>query len=77
MEFLHSFLRRHLAGKPVVVSPNVGCFHRLREFFWFYFLLFPMKVARVILIVVEGNLYPTDLDDSHVIIPASHLILVM
>ena len=26
MEFLHSFLRRHLAGKPVVASPNVGCF---------------------------------------------------
>ena len=25
MEFLHSFLRRHLAGKPVVTSPNVGC----------------------------------------------------
>ena len=22
MEFLRSFLRRHLAGKPVVVSPN-------------------------------------------------------
>ena len=29
MEFLHSFLRRHLAGKPVVASPNVGCFLRL------------------------------------------------
>ena len=26
MEFLRSFLRRHLAGKPVVASPNVGCF---------------------------------------------------
>ena len=77
MEFLHLFLRRHLVGKPVVASPNVSCFLRLRKFFWFYFLLFPMKVARVILIVVEGNLYPTDLDDSHVIIPASHLILVM
>ena len=25
MEFLRSFLRRHLAGKPVVASPNVGC----------------------------------------------------
>ena len=24
-EFLRSFLRRHLAGKPVVASPNVGC----------------------------------------------------
>ena len=25
---LRSFLRRHFAGKPVVVSPNVGCFSR-------------------------------------------------
>ena len=29
MEFLRSFLIRHLAWKPVVVSPNVGCFLRL------------------------------------------------
>ena len=29
MEFLHLFLRHHLAGKPGVVSPNVGCFLRL------------------------------------------------
>ena len=29
MEFLHSFLRRHLAGKPAVASPNDGCFLRL------------------------------------------------
>ena len=29
MEFLRSFLRRHLAGKPVIASPNVGCFLRL------------------------------------------------
>ena len=26
MDFLCSFLRRHLAGKPVIASPNVGCF---------------------------------------------------
>ena len=26
MDFLRSFLRRHLAGKPVVPSPNIGCF---------------------------------------------------
>ena len=26
MEFLCSFFRRHLARKPVVASPNVGCF---------------------------------------------------
>ena len=32
MEFLRSFLRRHLAGKPVVASPNVGCFIRLSTF---------------------------------------------
>ena len=31
MEFLHSFLRRHLTGKPVVASPNVGCFLRLHS----------------------------------------------
>ena len=29
MEFLHSFLRRHLTGKPAVASLNVGCFLRL------------------------------------------------
>ena len=29
MEFLCSFLRSDLAGKPVVASPNVGCFLRL------------------------------------------------
>ena len=29
MEFLRSFLRRHLAEKPVIASPNVGCFLRL------------------------------------------------
>ena len=31
MEFEGSFLKRHLAGKPVVVSPNVGCFLRLQQ----------------------------------------------
>ena len=30
MEFLGSFLRRHLAGKPVAASPSVGCFLRLQ-----------------------------------------------
>ena len=29
--FCARFLRRHLAGKPVVASPNVGCFLRLAE----------------------------------------------
>ena len=35
MEFLRSFLtenRRHLAGKRVVASPNLGCFLRLVKF---------------------------------------------
>ena len=32
MEFLQSFPRRHFAGKPVVVSRNVGCF--LRQEWW-------------------------------------------
>ena len=36
MEFLCSFLRRHLAGKPVVVSASVRCFLRL-----------PYKVIRI------------------------------
>ena len=31
MEFLHPFLRRNLAGKPVVASRNVDCLLRL----WF------------------------------------------
>ena len=31
MEFLLSFLRRHLAGKPVVAAPNVRCILRLNE----------------------------------------------
>ena len=26
MEFLRSFLNRHFAGKPLVTSPDVGCF---------------------------------------------------
>ena len=29
MELLRWFLRRHLAGKPVVASPDIGCFLRL------------------------------------------------
>ena len=29
VEFPRSFLRRHLGEKPVVTSPNVGCFLRL------------------------------------------------
>ena len=33
MEFLRLFLRRHLAGKPVVSLPNIGCFLRLAIFY--------------------------------------------
>ena len=29
MKLLHSSFRRHFAGKPVVASRNVGCFHKL------------------------------------------------
>ena len=29
LDFLRSFLRLYLAGKPVVVSSNVGCFLKL------------------------------------------------
>ena len=36
MEFLRSFLRRHLAGKPLVELPNVSCFLKLT--FTSYFL---------------------------------------
>ena len=35
MKFLRSFLRRHLAGKPVVALPNVGCFLRLKNLQFF------------------------------------------
>ena len=31
MEFLRWFLRCHLAGKPVVTSPNVGCFSQVTK----------------------------------------------
>ena len=31
MEFLHSFLKRHSAGKPPVASRCVGCFLRRQE----------------------------------------------
>ena len=31
IKFLRSFLRRHLAGKPVVALPNIGCFLRPRN----------------------------------------------
>ena len=34
MELLHSFFRRHFAGKPVVASWNVGCFLRLLNVTW-------------------------------------------
>ena len=31
MEFVRSFLKRHLAGGPEVVSLNVHCFLRLQQ----------------------------------------------
>ena len=34
MKFLQSFLRRHFAGKPVLVVKNVGCFLTVVQFSW-------------------------------------------
>ena len=55
MEFLRSFLRLHLAGKPVVASPNVGCFLRLRlckisklSFYGTKIILYPIISGRLI-----------------------------
>ena len=39
---LRSFLRRHFAGKPWVVSPNVGCFFRLHLHVSYLFLFLKM-----------------------------------
>ena len=44
MEFLRSFIRRHFAGKPVVVSQNDGCFLRL--------------LASMIVVVILTNTMP-------------------
>ena len=44
MDFLRSFLRRHLAGKPVVASPNVDCFLRLLNY-WHNFRVWALRVA--------------------------------
>ena len=32
MEFLHSLLKRHFAGKPVATSQNVGCVSGVKSF---------------------------------------------
>ena len=45
MEFLRSFLGRHLAGKPVVASPNVGCFLRLKIFILHRFPLYARSLG--------------------------------
>ena len=37
MEFLRSFLRRHLEGKPVMASENVSCFLRIAQ--WVFLFL--------------------------------------
>ena len=42
--WFNSFLRRHLAGKPVVELPNVGCF--LRITFNMFFALGVCKVSK-------------------------------
>ena len=51
MEFLRSFRRRHLAGKPVVASPNVGCFLRLVQMVFLLFLLLLMMMMMMITLV--------------------------
>ena len=51
MEFLHSFFRRHFAGKLAMASRNVGCFLRLDPLFplqWFTY-----KYSRMTYIVTE------------------------
>ena len=48
MEFLRSFLRRHLAGKPLVASLNVGCFLRL---------LYIRRDCKLIFSVAENKLF--------------------
>ena len=39
MEFLRSFLRRHLAGKQFVASQNVSCFLRLRSYWTIKYMM--------------------------------------
>ena len=51
MEFLRSFRRRHLAGKPVVASPNVGCFLRLVQMVFLLFLLLLMMMIMMMMMI--------------------------
>ena len=50
MKFLHSFLRRHFAGKPLVTSRNVGCFLGLQ----------PPVVQKADSAIFRINLLPLD-----------------
>ena len=52
MEFLRSFRRRHLAGKPVVASPNVGCFLRLVQMVFLLFLLLLMMMIMMMMMMI-------------------------
>ena len=52
MEFLRSFRRRHLAGKPVVASPNVGCFLRLVQMVFLLFLLLLMMMIMMMMMMM-------------------------
>jgi len=45
MEFLGSFLRRHLVGKPVVGSPCVECFLRRKNYMTTHELLIKSTVT--------------------------------
>ena len=49
MEFLRSFLRRHLAGKPMIASLNVGCFLRLTKMLiWCFYLIVLQKCDHIL-----------------------------
>ena len=56
MEFLRSFLRRHLAVKPVVASPNVSCFFRLIRLVFIttshFIVIFTITIIIVVVVVV-------------------------
>ena len=54
MEFLRLFLRRHLAGKPVVASPNVGCFLRLLNC-WHFFRVWALVHEWYILLLLRAQ----------------------
>ena len=53
MEFLGSFLRHHLAGNPVVASPNVGCFLKLVQMLLLLLLMMMMMITLVFVVLSD------------------------